>query len=587
MDNFEVTDRNKIQRSPHRGTYNRQAVYEILDAGFVCYTGFIDNAHPVIIPMSYGRKDDNIFLHGASTSRIMNLLAADNTVCINVTMLDGIVVARSLFDTSVNYRSVVIFGKAEKIDDTEKMEALQAISEHILPGRWEEVRAPLSNELKATVILKVKIENASAKIRTGPPDDDIRDLDSPVWAGVIPLKPTAGTPINDPAMKNNIPIPRSVASVVAKYLTILLITLVTTVAHAQLASFSLLNLTTLPNGSCKKASVTEQVGITDVTITYCRPAVRGRDGEIWGNLVHEGYTDFGFGTTTKAPWRAGANENTTIEFSMDVKIEGNALPAGKYGFFIAYGSEACTLIFSRNSTSWGSFYYSTSEDVLRVNVKPVATDQSVEWLRYEFLDQTENTAVVALEWEKLRIPFRVEVDYIKTQIESFRRELRGTLQWRWQAWAQAAQWCVQRNTNLEEALLWTDSATSINYGGDQSFLAWSTRAQVLDKLGRETESAALLKKALPYGSMLELSQYARQLIAQKKIDEAFGIFKSNYDRHPKEFISILGMARAFSARGEYKKALEFAQRALAMAGPFNQQNVKTMIDLLQQSKDIN
>src|SRR3954468_9217769 len=130
-------------------------------------------------------------------------------------------------------------------------------------------------------------------------------------------------------------------------LTMLLIALLATAGHAQLASFSLLNLTTLPNGSCKKASVTEQVGITEVTITYCRPAVRGREGEIWGKLVHEGYTDFGFGTARKAPWRAGANENTTIEFSTDVKIEGHVLAAGKYGFFIAYGPNVCTLIFSK------------------------------------------------------------------------------------------------------------------------------------------------------------------------------------------------------------------------------------------------
>jgi nitroimidazol reductase NimA-like FMN-containing flavoprotein (pyridoxamine 5'-phosphate oxidase superfamily) len=217
MDDFEITEKNRIRRSPARGTYDRQVTYDILDAGFVCYAGFIDKGHPVVIPMSYGRKDDTVYLHGATTSRIMNLLSVNNAVCINVTLLDGIVVARSMFDTSVNYRSVVIFGKAETTEETEKMDALHAISEHILPGRWAEVRTPLPNELKATVILKVKIENASAKVRTGPPDDDIRDLDLPVWAGVIPLKSNAGAPVNDPAMRNSLPVPPSVVSAVAKY----------------------------------------------------------------------------------------------------------------------------------------------------------------------------------------------------------------------------------------------------------------------------------------------------------------------------------------------------------------------------------
>jgi hypothetical protein len=148
-------------------------------------------------------------------------------------------------------------------------------------------------------------------------------------------------------------------------------------AHGQL-------LTTPPNGGNKKAVVGERIGITDVTIHYDRPGVKGRDGKIWGQLIPAGYNDLGFGNSKEAPWRAGANENTTIEFSTDVKIEGQSLPAGKYAFFVAYDANECTLIFSKNNTSWGSFFYDPKEDVLRVKVKPVQTDKSIEWLKYEF-----------------------------------------------------------------------------------------------------------------------------------------------------------------------------------------------------------
>src|SRR5258705_2628976 len=178
-------------------------------------------------------------------------------------------------------------------------------------------------------------------------------------------------------------------------------------------------LTTLPRGGNKKASVSEQIGITDVIIHYSRPGVKKRDGHIWGELIPLGYSELGYGAKNPAPWRAGANENTTIEFTTDVKIEGHDLPAGKYGFFVAFDPDECQLIFSKNSTSWGNFFYDSSEDALRVKVKPVKTDRSVEWLKYEFVEQTPATAVVQLQWEKLMIPFKVEVDVIKTQLASF------------------------------------------------------------------------------------------------------------------------------------------------------------------------
>ena len=361
-----------------------------------------------------------------------------------------------------------------------------------------------------------------------------------------------------------------------------LLVLTTSFSYAQIP------LTVLPSGGNKKAITGEQIGLTKVVINYDRPGVKGREGKVWGQLVHVGYTDQGFGNTKAAPWRAGSNENTTFEFSTDVKIEGKALPAGKYGFFIAYDPNECTLIFSTNSTSWGSYYYNEKEDALRVKVKPVALDKSVEWLKYEFLDQTENSATIALSWEKLMIPFKVEVDYVKDQLLSFRNELRTEKGFIWQSWEQAANWCLQRNVNLEEALMWADSATSPGFEGAKSFRAASTKAQLLEKLNRSSEAVAVMKAALPNASMSEMHQYARTLLTQKKSKEALAVFKSNYDKYPNQFTTLIGLVRGYSANGDYGTALKYANQALPLAPDTNNKNnVMTMIDKLKAGKDVN
>lgn len=204
-------------------------------------------------------------------------------------------------------------------------------------------------------------------------------------------------------------------------------------------------LTMPPNGGNKKASVSERIGITDVTIHCDRPGVKGREGKIWNGLVHVGYKDLGFGTSKAAPWRAGANENTTINFSTDVKVEGKEIKAGTYGLFAAMGNGDATLIFSNNNSSWGSFFYNPKEDALRVSVKTVSLNESVERLKYEFSDETDNSATVTLIWEKLKIPFKMEVDYVKTQMESFKDELRGNKGLTSEAWQQAAQFAADHN----------------------------------------------------------------------------------------------------------------------------------------------
>jgi hypothetical protein len=366
------------------------------------------------------------------------------------------------------------------------------------------------------------------------------------------------------------------------------ITLLTAIA-ALLITTSYGQLITLPEGGNKKAIVGEQLGLTEVTITYNRPGVKGREGKIWGELIHTGFTDLGFGTSKSAPWRAGANENTVISFSKDVTIEGKKLPAGKYGFFVAYDPNACTLIFSTNHTSWGSYFYSDKDDALRITVKPVVTDKSVEWLKYEFLHQTNTGATIVLLWEKLMIPFKVETDYINQQLASFREELHGEKSFNpgWQSWAQAATFCVQNNVNLEEALTWSDMAISGVYIGEKNFLTLSTKAQLLNKMNRAAEADSLMKAALPMGTMQQLHAYGRQLLQQKKNKEAFDVFKINYDKNPNVFTTNMGMMRAWSANGDNKKALGFAQKAQPQAPDKNTKDyLEGVIKQLQAGKPL-
>lgn len=355
-----------------------------------------------------------------------------------------------------------------------------------------------------------------------------------------------------------------------------------------ISSAAQITLTQLPSGGNKKAWVGEQVGLTDITIHYDRPAVKGREGKIWGELVHTGYIDQGFGNSKAAPWRAGANENTAIEFSGDVKIEGQPLSAGKYGFFIAYDKAEPTLIFSKNADSWGSYYYDPKEDALRVKVKAIPSSVNTEWLKYEFSDQTENSATISLLWEKLRIPFKVEVDYVKDQIASFRKELRSERGFYWLAWDQAAQWALQHNTNLEEALLWSDSATGRTFGGDRVFQTHATRAQILNKLGRAADADAEMKKALPLASMQDLHQYGRQLLQQKKNKEALEVFKTNYQKNLGQFTTLMGMVRGYSANADYKNALKYAKLALPLAPDQpNKTSLENSIKKLEAGQDMN
>jgi nitroimidazol reductase NimA-like FMN-containing flavoprotein (pyridoxamine 5'-phosphate oxidase superfamily) len=197
-ENQNPTARTRVVREAMRAAYDRETVYAILDEGFLCHVGFVQNGQPFVIPTSYGRKDSSLYIHGSAASRMLRQVKEGLPVCVTVTLLDGLVLARSIFNHSMNYRSVVILGTATLVDDPEeKLEALRLLSEHILPGRWEDSRQPNERELKQTSVLRVPIEEFSAKVRTGPPVDDEEDYSFPTWAGIVPLEMKAGEPVND------------------------------------------------------------------------------------------------------------------------------------------------------------------------------------------------------------------------------------------------------------------------------------------------------------------------------------------------------------------------------------------------------
>ncbi len=209
MSEYPIDQRNKVKRVPKRGHYDQETVYAVLDANFLCHVGFVVDDQPFVIPTAFGRKDNKIYLHGAATSRMMVHGGAGFPICVTVTLVDGIVLARSAFHHSMNYRSAVVFGKATVVPPEEKEAALKIISDQILAGRWEESRLPNAKELKATTVLEMTIEQGSAKIRTGPPKDDAADYALPIWAGVIPMETKYLDPVADPELTEGIELAES------------------------------------------------------------------------------------------------------------------------------------------------------------------------------------------------------------------------------------------------------------------------------------------------------------------------------------------------------------------------------------------
>jgi hypothetical protein len=318
------------------------------------------------------------------------------------------------------------------------------------------------------------------------------------------------------------------------------------------------------NYKCKTA---RKLGATDIEITWNAPGVKGREGKIWGtDVAPYGFTVLGFGSNVASPWRAGADEGTSISFSTDVTINGKPLAAGRYGFFIALYPDSCTLIFNKNATGWGSYFYNSEQDVLRVTTHQQKDNKvSKERLEYTFSKQTNNSVELSLEWEKWRIPFRVEVNIVKTTLAFIRTQMSGAAGFDPPSLEAAATWCLQNNVNTEEALGWINSAVDPNLGGVNTFRTLSTKAGLLNKLNKKEEADKIMKSAMDNGTVSEIHNYGRQLLSEKKTKEAMEVFEFNYKKFNGAWPTNAGMMRGYSAMGDLKKALEHGNKALAQA----------------------
>ncbi len=318
------------------------------------------------------------------------------------------------------------------------------------------------------------------------------------------------------------------------------------------------NLTTAQ--ASPKAMVMQQVGLTQITISYHSPSAGGR--KIWGEVVPYGFDPSNaFGNGKPMPWRAGANENTTINFSTDVMVEGKALAAGTYGLHMIPGETKFTVIFNRNSTSWGSFFYEESEDALRIDVTPEIKNESKERLTYSFDDTKNNSTTMQLRWEKMRIPVKIEVDIAKTTMASIKLELRSGKGFDPKNMIQAASTCVRLNTNLEDALFWSERAILLG-GGAPALLA---KSSVLEKMGKTKESADAKKAAIEIANEADLNLYGYTLLGQKKTDEALEMFKLNVKRNPNSSNVYDSLGEALAEKGEKKQAIDNYSKALKLA----------------------
>lgn len=373
-----------------------------------------------------------------------------------------------------------------------------------------------------------------------------------------------------------------------------MISVLTTTLVAAGASVFAQSITLPPSGDNQRSELVQQIGIVRVSIEYSSPDVHAPNGEdrrgkIWGTLVPYGIYDLQF-NNRKGPWRAGANENTVFTVSHPVKIQGQPLAAGRYGLHMIAGEREWTVIFSKNSTSWGSFSYEPSEDALRVQATPEKAPYR-EWLAYDFVDRRPDRATVALEWEDLRLPFTITVDDMPSlYIENIRRELRNMPGFRWQEWQAAAQYCLQTNHNLDEALTWADNAIALPGVGQANFGTYSTKAQILEKLSRPADAAKVMAAALdlPNAQAIDIHQYGRRLLTQGKAKEAMDVFQKNAKRFGDAWPVHVGLARGYSATGDFKTALKHAEIALTQApDPLNKKSLEDAVVRLKQGKDMN
>lgn len=359
------------------------------------------------------------------------------------------------------------------------------------------------------------------------------------------------------------------------------------------------NISLPPSGGNQKSMVAQQMGLVKVSVAYSSPDVTApngasRKGQIWGKLVPYGLSQNNFGTASRIPWRAGANENTVISFSHDVMIEGRSLKAGSYGFHMipkAEGEE-WTLIFNKKTNSWGSYFYEESEDALRVNVMPETVPYH-EYLTFEFTDRKLNECTLAMMWEELAVPFKIEVPNLNDlYIAQISNELENFPGYSWQGLNQAAQFCLNNNTHLEKGLVWAEQSVSAPFVGTVNFTTMVTKAMLEAKLEKNEAFDKTMETALelPGAGVRQLHNMGRQMINIGKAEEALKIFQANAEKHPDVWPVNLGLARGHSAVGNYKEALKFAKKSkkdVPEGDTLNKNNVEMMIKMLKKGEDIN
>ena len=343
--------------------------------------------------------------------------------------------------------------------------------------------------------------------------------------------------------------------------SLLLLMLAPMIAEAQ---SQLLNIPL----TSQRAEVSQTIGITDITITYHRPLVRGR--VIWDILVPYGKV-----------WRSGANINTTIAFSDPVTIDGQPLDRGTYGLHMIPAADTWTVIFSKNSTSWGSFTYNQVEDALRIRVRPRVAEMH-EALTYEFDDLQPGSAIVELLWEKVAVPFRVSVDVHAVMLASLRDQLRALRRYTWMSWDDAANYLLNEKIALDTALAYADTsiANEDRYGNEM------TRSKVLAALNRRPEADTAQRKALYLGTAIEVDQFARDLVSKKETVKALAIFRQNAMKHPGDWFVHDGLARAYSAQGKFADAAREMRVAVINAPPSQKNHLESLLTKLDAKQDI-
>jgi hypothetical protein len=346
------------------------------------------------------------------------------------------------------------------------------------------------------------------------------------------------------------------------------------------------SVTLPPSGDNQHSEVTQQIGLPNVHA----PDGTDRKGKIWGELVPYGMANLGFGTCgDQCPWRGGANENTTFAVSHDVRVQGQPLPAGTYGLHFIPGKDEWTVIFSRNSTSWGSYFYAVKEDALRVTAKPVASDYR-EFLTYEFPDREQARATAQLAWENLALPWTIEIPNAdELYIESLRRELRDSPGFIWQSWDAAANFCLTHKIDLAEGLTWAQVAVSRPFVGQANFTTFSTLSALQEANGQTAESAKTFDRAIndPTAGPVELHTLGRQLLAQKKTALGIRVLELNGKRFPGVWPTEVSLGRAIAAAGRKADALRHLKAALAQApDEANRKNLEKVIGQVEKGEAI-